>query len=145
MAVDALFVEGAAGALLLSEEWMMCNGMKIDFTSCEVEYCVMDKYDDDARTVRIRMVRIANAMTSTCRRLELVVAAPEGTTGLIMLAHRVETHLLLAPTLTTVHDGKVSISVMNIVGRTTKLPVKEALGAGSPTSSAMEVLDTTEN
>ncbi|KAG6583176.1 RNA-dependent DNA polymerase [Phytophthora cinnamomi] len=151
MEVDALVVEGAADEFLLGEDWMLPNGVKIDFTSCEMKW-----YDGDDKkivpfscqkhgrldehTVRVRLVKGAKVTTSTCRRVELAVVAPEGTTGLFMPAQRAEPHLMLAPTLTTVHDSKVVVPVMSLVVSTTKLPVREALGTLTPTSEDMEVL-----
>ncbi|KAG3173165.1 hypothetical protein PI126_g955 [Phytophthora idaei] len=153
MTVDALVVEGAADEFLLGEDWMMRNGVKIDFTSCEMKWydgddkkivpfsCTTNWQLIDDRTVRMRLVRTAKVVTSTCRRLELAVAPPEGTMGLFMPARRVEPHLLLAPTLTTVRDGKVAVPVMNLVGHATKLPTKESLGTWAPTTDDMQVLD----
>lgn len=37
MAVDALVVEGAVDEFLQGEDWMLHNGVKIDFTSCEMK------------------------------------------------------------------------------------------------------------
>ncbi|KAG2977128.1 hypothetical protein PC118_g13069 [Phytophthora cactorum] len=113
MTVDALVVEGAADEFLLGEDWVMRNGVKIDFTSCEMKWydgddkkivpfrCTTNWQLIDDRTVRMRLVKAVKVVTSTCRRLELAVAPPEDTTGLFMPARRVEPHLLLAPTLTT--------------------------------------------
>ncbi|KAE8905140.1 hypothetical protein PF005_g25574 [Phytophthora fragariae] len=43
-------------------------------------------------------------------------------------ARRVEPHLFVVPTLSTVHSGKVVVPVMNIEGRAVKLPKKEGVG-----------------
>ncbi|KAG2817383.1 hypothetical protein PC116_g5688 [Phytophthora cactorum] len=153
MTVDALVVEGAADEFLLGEDWVMRNGVKIDFTSCEMKWydgddkkivpfrCTTNWQLIDDRTVRMRLVKAVKVVTSTCRRLELAVAPPEDTTGLFMPARRVEPHLLLAPTLTTVRDGKVAVPVMNLVDHATKLPTKESLGTWAPTTDDMQVLD----
>ncbi|ETP44127.1 hypothetical protein F442_09248 [Phytophthora nicotianae P10297] len=110
--VDALVVEGATTEFLLGEDWMLQNGVKIDFTACEMKWfcgdekkivafsCSSDEQHGE-NAMKVRMVRAAKVTANTCRRVELAVAAPEGTTGLFMSARRVEPHLLLAPTLTT--------------------------------------------
>ncbi|OWY99727.1 hypothetical protein PHMEG_00029230, partial [Phytophthora megakarya] len=46
MEVDALVVEGAAGEFLLGEDWMLQNGVKIDFTACEMKW-----YDGDHKKI----------------------------------------------------------------------------------------------
>ncbi|POM62398.1 hypothetical protein PHPALM_28452 [Phytophthora palmivora] len=55
----------------------------------------------------------------------------------------VEPHLLLAPTLTTVRDGKVTVKMMDLVGWMSKLPKKETLETWTPTSDDMQVLAVT--
>ncbi|ETP44113.1 hypothetical protein F442_09251 [Phytophthora nicotianae P10297] len=93
--VDALVVEGAITEFLLGEDWMLQNGVKIDFTACEMKWfccdekrivpfsCSSDGHDENA--MKVRMVRATKGMANTCRRVELAVAAPEDTTGLLML------------------------------------------------------------
>ncbi|KAG3158296.1 hypothetical protein PI126_g7925 [Phytophthora idaei] len=143
MTVAALVVEGSPGEFLLGEHWMMRNGVEIDFTACGMKWydgdnkkivlfsCTTNRQLDDDGTVQVRLVKAAKVVTSTGSRLELAVPTPEGTTGLCMPAHRVEPHLLLAPTLITVWDGKVSAPVMNLVGQTTKLASKKPWGLGT--------------
>ncbi|KAE9163772.1 hypothetical protein PF005_g30305, partial [Phytophthora fragariae] len=154
MEVDALIVEGATDEFLLCESWMMKKGVKIDFVSCEMKW-----YEDDTkkivpfqcsgsdekpgRAVKARLARAARVQSWTCRNVELSVAAPEGTVGMFMPARRVEPHLFVAPTLSTVYWGKVVVPVMNIEGRAVKLPKKEALGTWIPTASDVEILEMT--
>ncbi|GMF47793.1 unnamed protein product [Phytophthora fragariaefolia] len=125
---------------------------EIDFTACEMKW-----WDDDnkkvvpfscsseepggKKAIRVRMVRTAKVTANTYQCVELAVAAREGTTGLFVPAQRVEPHLMLAPTLTTVKDGKVVIPVMNLVGSKAKLPAREALGTWAPTTEDMEVME----
>ncbi|KAE9296025.1 hypothetical protein PR003_g23855 [Phytophthora rubi] len=154
MPVDALVVEGAADEFLLGEDWMLQNGVKIDSTSCEmkwydggdkkvVPFSCMTTDEEAERTVQVRLVRKQRVQTQTCRQMELAVAAPEGTVGLFMPASGAEPHLMLAPTLTTVHDGKVVVSIMNLVGRTSKLPSREKLGTCTPTNEDMPIMEVT--
>lgn len=74
--VDALMVEGTATEFLLGEDWMLRNGVKIDFTACEMKrYCNDEKrimpfsYDgqQDGDAVRVRIVKAAKVTTNTCR------------------------------------------------------------------------------
>ncbi|KAE8973026.1 hypothetical protein PF011_g25410 [Phytophthora fragariae] len=152
MVVDALVVSGAPTEILLGEDWMLTNGVKIDFTACEmkwwddgnkkiVPFSCSSKESESTRTVQVRMVRTAKVTTNTYQRVELAVAAHEGTTGLSVPAQRVEPHLMLAPTLTTVRNGKVMVPVMNLVGSKATLPAREALGTWAPTTDDLEVIE----
>ncbi|KAE9078508.1 hypothetical protein PF006_g27705, partial [Phytophthora fragariae] len=154
MTVDALVVEGAADEFLLGEDWMLQNGVKIDSTSCEmkwydggdkkvVPFSCMTTDEEAERTVQVHLVRKQRVQAQTCRQMELAVAAPEGTVGLFMPASGAEPHLMLAPTLTTVHDGKVVVPIMNLVGRTSKLPSREKLGTWTPTNEDMPIMEVT--
>ncbi|GMF56877.1 unnamed protein product [Phytophthora fragariaefolia] len=152
MVVGALVVSGATTEFLLGEDWILTNGVMIDFTACEMKW-----WDDDnkkvvpfscsieepggKKAVRVRMVRTAKVTANTYQRVELAVAAREGTTGLFVPAQRVEPHVMLAPTQATVKDGTVVIPVMNLVGSKAKLPAREALSTWAPTTEDMEVLE----
>ncbi|KAG6612288.1 Gag-pol fusion protein [Phytophthora cinnamomi] len=90
---------------------------------------------------RVRLVRKTKVRTRTCHNVELAVAAPDGTVSLFTPDQRAEPHLLLAPTLTAVHDGKVTIPVLNLEGRTSKLPSREAQGTWAPTNEEVTVIE----
>jgi hypothetical protein len=152
MTADALLVEGAPTEFLLGEDWMLAKGVKIDFTSCEMKWyedavkkiVPFDCSSDAARrgqAIHVRLVRAAKVTTNTYRRVELAVAAAEGTTGMFLPDKRAEPHLMLAPTLTTVREGKVVIPVMSLAGSRTKLPARETLGTWSPTTDDIQVID----
>ncbi|KAG6614971.1 RNA-dependent DNA polymerase [Phytophthora cinnamomi] len=130
MEVDALIVEGATEEFLLGEDWMLRKGVKIDFISCEMKW-----YEDDTK-------KIVPFQCSSGSR-QPGVAAAEGTVGLFVPARRVEPHLFLAPTLSTVRGGKVVVPVMNIEGKSVRLPRREALGTWMPTANDVEVLEMT--
>lgn len=49
-------------------------------------------------------------------------------------------HLLMAPTVDTVRNGKVRIAVMNVEGRREKLPARESLGTWIPADEDMQIL-----
>ncbi|KAE9216132.1 hypothetical protein PF005_g9177 [Phytophthora fragariae] len=150
MEVDALIIEGATTEFLLGEDWMLSHGVKIDFVSCEMKW-----YDEDVKKVvpfactrtgqpddqpaKVRLVRRARIQTQTCRNVAVAVAAPEGAVGVFMPRPRTKANLLLAPTLTTVREGKIVVPVLNLIGATTKLPSREVLGTWAPTSDDMTV------
>ncbi|OWZ17073.1 RNA-dependent DNA polymerase [Phytophthora megakarya] len=152
MTVEALVVQGAADEFLLGEDWMVNNGVKLDFTACEMKWYAGDikkivpfsctnPNDADSSVVGVRVVRQAKVHTQTCHHVELAVAAPEGTTGIFVPSPRKEPHLLLAPTLSTVRGGRIKVPVLNLVGRTARLPPREKLGTWSPTSDDMTVME----
>ncbi|GMF18589.1 unnamed protein product [Phytophthora fragariaefolia] len=49
-------------------------------------------------------------------------------------------HLMMAPTVDTVRNGKVQIAVLNVGGKREKLPAREALGTGIPADEEMQIL-----
>lgn len=65
------------------------------------------------------------------------MSAPEDMVGLFM------SHLLLAPTLTTIRDGRVAVPVINLVGTRVKLPARELFGTWATTTDDMKVLEMT--
>jgi len=79
------------------------------------------------------------------------VAAPKGTTGVFMPKTRNQEvararrwrHLLLAPTIATVREGGITVPILSLMGRTTKLPSKEALGTWVPNDGEMEIMEVT--
>ncbi|KAG6619339.1 Gag-pol fusion protein [Phytophthora cinnamomi] len=79
--------------------------------------------------------------TRAVHNVEVVVPAKDGAMGLFMPQVRKQSHLLLAPTLVTVRDGKAVVPVLNLVGRTSKLPSKEKLGTWVPTDREMDILE----
>ncbi|OWZ02185.1 hypothetical protein PHMEG_00026297 [Phytophthora megakarya] len=118
MVVDALVVEGATTEFLLGENWMVQKGVKIDFVSCKMKW-----YEGDARKV----------VPFWCTGDET-----HGRSAKARMAHG-ESHILLGPTLTTVREGRVAVPVMNLYGRSIKLPPKK-LGTWTPTSEDIKVL-----
>ncbi|OWZ02854.1 LOW QUALITY PROTEIN: Gag-pol fusion protein [Phytophthora megakarya] len=54
---------------------------------------------------------------------------------------RNEPYLLVVPTLVTVKSGKVKVPILNLVGKTAKLPSKEMLGTWTPLDEEMDILD----
>ncbi|KAE9293607.1 hypothetical protein PF008_g24752 [Phytophthora fragariae] len=127
------FMLPSATEFLLGGDWTLAKGVKIDYNACEMKWykaetkkvvpfqCTKNGGTND-KLAKVRLVRRAKVQTQTYRNVELAVAAPEGTVGIFTPARRVEPHLLLAPTLTTVRGGKVVVPILNLVGRMSKLP-----------------------
>ncbi|GMF40219.1 unnamed protein product [Phytophthora fragariaefolia] len=136
MSVDGLLVEHDTTDFLIGEDWMYDRGIKIDFVSGEMKW-----YHDDnklvvpfmgvrtaaqrtTRMAKVRLLRRAKVRTQKVRSVDVAVPAEDGAMGLFVPKARKEAHLLLAPTLVTVRDGKATVPVLNLVGRATKLPSK---------------------
>ncbi|KAG6617716.1 RNA-dependent DNA polymerase [Phytophthora cinnamomi] len=98
---------------------MLRNGVKIDFTSCEMKW-----YNGDDKMIVSFSCQKHGQLDELMVRDRLVQGAKVTTT----------------PTLTMVYDGKVVVPVMSLVGFTTKLQAREALGTRTPTSESMKVL-----
>lgn len=153
MRVDALIVEHDTTDFLIGEDWMYDHGVKIDFVSGEMKW-----YDDNdklvvpftglgtsaqrnERVAKVRLLRRAKVQTQTVRNVEVAVPAEDGTVGLFVPKPRKERHLLVAPTVVTVRGGKATVPILNLVGRTTKLPSREALGTWTPLNEELEILE----
>lgn len=153
MSVDALVVDHDTDDFLVGEDWMYYNGVKIDFVSSEMKW-----YDDGvksvlpfvgvgtseqrgARAAKVRLVRKAKVCTQTVHHVEVTVPAADGTVGVFVPRGRKEPHLIVAPTVVTVKDGKAVVPIMNLVGRTSKLPSKETLGTWIPARGELEILE----
>ncbi|GMF52732.1 unnamed protein product [Phytophthora fragariaefolia] len=138
--VDALVVAHDMEDFLIGEDWMYDKGVKIDFLSGEMKWYdgevrmlllfggVGNSEQREARAAKVRLLRKAKVQTQTVHHVEVAVPAEDGEVGIMMPRTRKEKHLLVAPTLVTVKSGKEVVPILNLAGRTTKLPSKEKLG-----------------
>ncbi|OWZ00080.1 LOW QUALITY PROTEIN: hypothetical protein PHMEG_00028811 [Phytophthora megakarya] len=137
MPVDALIVDSDTGDFLVGEDWMYDHGVNIVFVSSEMKW-----YENDVKKVvpfnGIGSER--NIQTQTCHNAEVSVPDKDGTVGLFIPKKRKEPYLVVALTLVTVKSGKVKVPILNLVGKTAKLPSKEMLGTWTPLDDEMEVL-----
>jgi hypothetical protein len=163
MVGNALRVDSQTRDFLVGEDWMYDHGVKIDFVASEMKW-----YDEDAkvvvgfsgigavpqpeiRTAKARLIRRAKVHTQTVHNVKIAVAAPDGRTGVFMPKMRNQDvartrrwqHLLLAPTIATVRKGGITVPILSLMGRTTKLPRKEALGTWVPNDGEMEIMEVT--
>ncbi|ETP43812.1 hypothetical protein F442_09526, partial [Phytophthora nicotianae P10297] len=152
MTVDALIVVNDTTDFLIGEDWMYDQGVKIDFVAGEMKW-----YDGDVKKVlpftgvgtreqrkrlaKVRLLKKAKVQAQTCHNVELAVSEPDGTVGLFQPRKRKEPYLLVAPTVTKVTSGRVKVPILNLMGKTTKLPSREALGTWTPLRDEMEILE----
>jgi len=163
MMVDALLVDNDTRDFLVGNDWMYAHGVKIEFTMSEMKWYAEDVKmvvpftgiggapQPEAQAAKVRLVRKAKVKTQTVHNVKLAVPAADGTTGVFMprarhqdtAKARRQQHLLLVPTVTTVRGGEITVPILSLMGRTTKLPSKEALGTWVPDDGEMEVLEVT--
>ncbi|KAE9050994.1 hypothetical protein PR001_g1867 [Phytophthora rubi] len=154
--IDALLVEGQGDELLIGEDWMVERQVKMDFSSRELKYldvtgqkvilpfaCLgvstLQQAGQERRAV-VPLAKTVKLATYTRSVVQMKVDAEDGTTGVFLPKPTSKRHLLIAPTVDTVKDGKVSVVVLNVEGRREKLPAREALGTWIPTDADMQIL-----
>jgi hypothetical protein len=154
--VNALLVDGQGSEFLIGEDWMIEQQAKMDFAKRELKYrdsggqkvilpftCSSVSTPSTLageRQIAVRLAKTVKLANNTNRVLRLTVDAEEGTTGIFLPKPNSKRHLLMAPTLSTVRDGLVSVAVLNVDGKREKLPAREALGTWVPTDATMELL-----
>lgn len=152
MVVDALIVDGPVEDFLLGEDWMLQHGVKLDFLTQEMKWYVdgtkkivpftcQQQGDGEEPMAKVRLVRQAKVRTQTCHKVAVAVPDPEGSTGIFVPKEVGGTHVLLAPTVATVRDGKIVVPVMNLIGKTAKLPSRETLGTWQPVREDMDLIE----
>ncbi|GAB9472703.1 hypothetical protein Gpo141_00009876 [Globisporangium polare] len=98
-----------------------------------------------AKAGMVRLVRKFKLDTERRSQFHLRVSATEGTIGLFTPAETTPSHLLLAPTITTVREGEIIVPVINTQGARVKLPPRHSLGTWVPQPADMEVLEASNN
>ncbi|OWZ02367.1 Retroelement, partial [Phytophthora megakarya] len=140
----------------MGEDWMVEKRVKMDFASRELKY-----YDDNGqkvilpftchgvstlqqanepRKIVVRLAKTQKLNTSTCKIVTVRVDAEDGTTGIFLPKPTNKRHLMIAPTVDTVNNGRVRAQVLNVEGRREKLPARDALGTWIPVSEDMKLL-----
>lgn len=92
------------------------------------------------RKVMVRLAKTRRLANSTSNVVHMRVDADDGTEGIFIPKPTHRRHMLLAPTVDTVKNEMVRISVMNVEGRREKLPAREALGTWIPVTEDMQLL-----
>ncbi|KAE9070650.1 hypothetical protein PF010_g26181 [Phytophthora fragariae] len=153
MQVDALLVESDTPDFLIGEDWMYTHGVKINFLASEIKWYAEDEkvvvpfagigtaQTPGARTAKVRLLKQTKVVTQTMRRVHMAVEAPDGAVGMFVPRSRRQRYLFLAPTMTKVRAGQITVPVLSLAGRTTKLPTRETLGTWAPVDSEMEIIE----
>ncbi|KAE8969503.1 hypothetical protein PF011_g26774 [Phytophthora fragariae] len=156
ISVNALQVDGQGSEFLVGEDWMLERQVKMDFGKRELAYRddtgqkVILPFTCSAvqtpstfageRRIAVRLAKTVKIANNTNQVLRITVDPDEGTTGIFLPKPSSKRHLLMAPTLSTVRGGLVSVAVLNVDGKREKLPAREALGTWMPTDETMELL-----
>lgn len=150
--VEACIVDGFDDDFFLGEDFMIRHGANIDFTTHEMTYTegndevilpfrTFDSTSARAYKAVARTAKKWKANTQAIRNMDLTASAPNGEVGLFVPTLRATGDLLLGPTVTTAHDGVVTVPAMLVAGRRQRLPAKVALGTWVPLASEFEIME----
>ncbi|KAJ0392607.1 hypothetical protein P43SY_003150 [Pythium insidiosum] len=146
--LDALLVEGCDEEVLLGKDFLVDKKARIDFETNEVRYA-----EDEIEIIlpfnvsaavgpgAVRLVRGQKVRTETFATFRVPVAAPEGTVGIFEPTAQQQEWLMAPRTVTVVRQGHVTVPVLSVLGKTTKLPARKQLGAWVPLGKDLEVLE----
>ncbi|KAJ0393889.1 hypothetical protein P43SY_007544 [Pythium insidiosum] len=146
--LDALLVEGCDEEILLGKDFLVKKRALIDFETNEARYTegeaeVILPFTIGATVgpAGIRLVRGLKLPTQAHAMLKVPVSAPEGTVGVLEPTPQREGWLMTPRVVTVVRDGQVTVPVLSVLGRATKLPARRQLGKWIPLGAEMEVLE----
>ncbi|KAJ0397444.1 hypothetical protein ATCC90586_009028 [Pythium insidiosum] len=146
--LDALLVEGCDEEILLGKDFLVKKRALIDFETNEARYTegeaeVILPFTVGATVgpAGIRLVRGLKLPTQAHAMLKVPVSAPEGTVGVLEPTPQREGWLMTPRVVTVVRDGQVTVPVLSVLGRATKLPARRQLGKWIPLGAEMEVLE----
>ncbi|KAJ0391766.1 hypothetical protein P43SY_010693 [Pythium insidiosum] len=146
--LDALLVEGCDEEILLGKDFLVEKKARIDFETNEARYA-----EDEVEIIlpfsvstavgpaAVRLVRGRTVQTETFVTLRVPVSAPEGTVGIFEPTAQRQGWLMAPRTVTLVQQGHVTVPVLSVLGKTTKLPARRQLGVWVPLNKNMEVLE----
>ncbi|KAJ0391234.1 hypothetical protein P43SY_010678 [Pythium insidiosum] len=146
--LDALLVEGCDEEILLGKDFLVAKKARIDFETNEARY-VEDENEvilpftvgAVGGTAAVRLVRGQKVPTQTHTTFRVPVAAPDGTVGVFEPLQRRQEWLMAPRTVTVVRQGHVTVPILNVLGRTTKLPARKQLGSWVPLGGDLEILE----
>ncbi|KAE9143392.1 hypothetical protein PF006_g11578 [Phytophthora fragariae] len=148
--VEACVIEGVSNEFLLGVDFMQKHRANLDYETNEVRYRSNEQdviipfqtFDENGGTTAsvVRMVRKTSVDAESIRRVEVAVAAGDGEQGVVIPKPR-DGAALLAAAVTTAHDGKAWVPVLNVVGGRAQLPQKDELGVWIPLTEDMTVLE----
>ncbi|KAJ0393019.1 hypothetical protein ATCC90586_008609 [Pythium insidiosum] len=146
--LDALLVEGCDEEVLLGKDFLVDKKARIDFETNEVRYAedeieIILPFNVSAAVgpAAVRLVRGQKVRTETFATFRVPVAAPEGTVGIFEPTVQQREWLMAPRTVTVVRQGHVTVPVLSVLGKTTKLPARKQLGVWVPLGKDLEVLE----
>lgn len=147
--VDALVVEGCHGELLLGNDCLEQHRAVIDYGTKEAVY-----QDGDLQVIlpfscfrggatsAVRLARGKKLPTQAQTMLRLPVRAADGEVGIFEPAATSKNSSLLLPAVVAVvRGGSVSVPVLNVLGKRSKLPARHVLGTWVPLDETMTLLE----
>lgn len=150
VSVKACVVKGCTSEFLLGVDFMKQHRAMLDFDANEVRYCERqqrivipfrtDADDDERKVAPVRLIGRSKFQHRTVTPMEVAVAAPDGETG-VFVPKLHNGMVMLATTVATAYNGKVTVPAIHIGGGKTKLPAKKLLGTWVPLDRDMEVLE----
>ncbi|OWY94577.1 LOW QUALITY PROTEIN: hypothetical protein PHMEG_00035651 [Phytophthora megakarya] len=147
--VKACVVSGCTDEFLLGVDFMQEHGCNLDFDRNEVRYQGAGRvivvpfrtYTAKAGT-RVAVIRMASRTQlddRTVTPVQVAVTADDGEQGIFVPATYTGA-VMLAPTLTTVKDGKAWVPAVKAGAGSVRLPTKKELGTWVPVGQEMLVL-----
>ncbi|KAJ0391853.1 hypothetical protein P43SY_010753 [Pythium insidiosum] len=146
IAVDALVVDGCGVEFILGSDFWTGQRATISYETCEASFrkgdtqVIVPFTFKDSKGGVVRLARGCKIPTQSQRLVRLPVETAVGTVGLFMPAESSSPYLLVPPTVTKVHDGHVTVPVLNVLGKKVKLPARAQLGRWVPLDDEMELL-----
>ncbi|KAL3664275.1 hypothetical protein V7S43_010602 [Phytophthora oleae] len=88
----------------------------------------------------VRLTLTVKLRTNASRIVSAKVDAEAGTADIFVPEPSSKRHLVVVPTVDTVHDDRVRVSVLNVEGRREQLPAREALATWIPVTEDTQLL-----
>ncbi|KAG6616928.1 uncharacterized protein IUM83_04866 [Phytophthora cinnamomi] len=131
--IEACIVSGCTDEFLVGVDFMRTHGATTDFERSEVRYIESGRsvvipfrtYDGEGRgrIAEVRMVRKTQLDKFMVTPVEVAVTAKDGENG-IFIPTKHKRAVMLAPTVTTVRNGKALVPAINANGEESRLPTK---------------------
>ncbi|KAJ0391696.1 hypothetical protein P43SY_010532 [Pythium insidiosum] len=146
LVVDVLVVDGCGEEFILGSDFWTGQRATISYETCEATFMkgdtrvVVPFTFKDAKGGDVRLARGLKVPTQSQCLVRLPVEAAAGTVGLFLPAKTSAPHLLVPATVARVHEGHVTVPVLNVLGKKVKLPARTQLGRWVPLDDEMELM-----
>ncbi|KAG6623015.1 Gag-pol fusion protein [Phytophthora cinnamomi] len=147
--IEACIVSGCTDEFLVGVDFMRTHGATMDFERSEVRYIKSGRsvvipfrtYDGEGRgrIAVVRMARKTQLDKFMVAPVEVAVTAKDGENG-IFIPTKHTGAVMLAPTVTTVRNGKALVPAINANGEESRLPTKKELGRWIPLDQDVTML-----